>query len=152
MSLSHLYRSRRALPCKAPSASPAAVPQPTFDQPPSVQPRQCPSSQQPLRPQHRRRHPVHQLQPQHPVTLPAPLPQPPVLPWQMQCIQQPVPLEQLEEFFVSQDIAQNSPPEEQSTLAHAVARDMDAVQQADHIKEQTWHKMEVEKRRRTMAQ
>ena len=85
-----------------------------------------------------------------PVSLPATLPQPPILPGQTQCIQQPVPLEQLEELL-SQDVVQNSPPEEQSTLAHAVAREMDEVQQADHIREQTWHGQEVEKRRKTIT-
>ena len=34
---------------------------------------------------------------------------------------------------------------EQSTLVHAVAREMDANQAAEHIKQQTWHQMEVER-------
>ena len=66
------------------------------------------------------------------------------------CIQQPVPLAQLEDFL-AQDIEQNSLPEEQSTLVHAVARDVDPVQQADHTHNQTWHRQEMEKRRRMMA-
>ena len=86
-----------------------------------------------------------------PVSLPAPWPQPPLASWQTRCTQQPVPLAQLEDFL-PQDIEQNSPPEEQFTLVHAVARDVDPVQQADHTHAHTWHKMEVEKRRRMMAQ
>ena len=131
---------------KAPSmalASPAAVPQPTFDQPP-----QCPATSKMTSSLPAYAAPSTRLAP---ATLPAPLPQPPVLSWQTQCIQEPLPLEQLEEFL-SQDVVQNSPPEEQSILAHAVAREMDEVQQADHIHQQTWHKQEVEKRRKTMAQ
>ena len=84
-----------------------------------------------------------------PVSLPAPMPQPPIPSWQTRCIQQPVPLAQLEEFL-AQDVEQNSPPEEQSTLVHAVARDMDPVQQAAHA--HAWRSQEVDKRRKMMAQ
>ena len=80
-----------------------------------------------------------------PVSLPAPMPS-----WQTGCIQQPVPITQLEEFL-AQVVEQNSPPEEQSTLVQAVARYVDSVQQAEHIRDRTWHRQEVEQRRR-MAQ
>ena len=70
--------------------------------------------------------------------------------WQTGRIQQPVPIAQPEELL-AQDGEQTSPPEEQSTLVQAVARDMDSVQQAEHIRDRTWHRQEVEKRRR-MAQ
>ena len=138
------------------SASPAAVPQPTFDQPP-----QCPAPPVPKQsaafaaptPKMTSSAPasVAPSPCSAPVSLPAPLPQPPLVSWQTRCIQQPVPLAQLEDFL-AQDIEQNSPLEEQSTLVHAVARDMDPVQQADHIREQTWRRQEVEKRRKMMAQ
>ena len=55
------------------------------------------------------------------------------------------------EELLAQDVEQNSPPEEQSTLVQAAACDMDSVQQAEHTRDQTWHRQEVEKRRR-MAQ
>ena len=142
---------------KAPSmasASPAAVPQPTYDQPVSS-PQVPKQSAAFVAPTSKMTSSVPAFAAPStrlaPATLPAPLPQPPVSPWQTACIQQPVPLEQPEDFL-SQDVVQQSPPEEQSTLVHAVARGVDAVQQADHIKEQTWHKQEVEKRRKTMAQ
>ena len=86
-----------------------------------------------------------------PTLLPVPLPQPPVLPWQTTCIQHTVPLEQLDDFL-AQDVQQQAAPEERSTLVHAVAREMDERQSAEHIKQQTWHQMKVDRRKRTMAQ
>ena len=132
------------------SASPAVVPPPTFDQPP-----QCPAppvlKQSPAfavpTPKMTSSAPTSMATSpcSVPVSLPAPLPQPPFVPWLTRCIQQPVPLAQLEDFL-AQDVEQNSPPEEQSTLAHALAREMDPIQQADHIHDQTWHKQKVEKK------
>ena len=145
--------------CKAPSmasASPAAVPQPAYDQPPQCPvapvPKQSAAFAAPTRKMTSSAPASVASSPcSAPVSLPAPLPQPPLVQWQTRCIQQPVPLAQFEDFL-AQDTEQNSPPEEQPTLVHAVARDMDDVQQADHIREQTWHRQEVEKRRKMMAQ
>ena len=70
--------------------------------------------------------------------------------WQSACIQQPVPIEQLQEFL-AQDVEQNQPAEEQTTLPQAVALQMTSEQQVDHIRDRTWYTSEMEKRRR-MAQ
>ena len=92
---------------KAPSmasASPAAIPlSQHMTSRHSVQPRQCPSSAVFVAPTSK----MTSSAPAYaapstclaPASLPAPLPQPPVLSWQVQCIQQLVPLEQLEEFL-----------------------------------------------------
>ena len=61
-------------------------------------------------------------------------PQPPIPSWQTGCIQQPVPITQLEEFL-AQDVEQKSPPEEHSTLVQAVARDPAGRAQAGSGKE-----------------
>ena len=140
---------------KKASRESAAVSQPTYDQPPQFAAPPVPKQSAAfVAPTPKMTSSVLASAPPSrlvPATLPVLVPQPPVLPWQTACLQQPVPLEQLEELL-SQDVEQQSPPEEQSTLVHSVARGMDAIQQADHIKEQTWHKMEVEKRRKTVAQ
>ena len=86
-----------------------------------------------------------------PLSMTALLPQCPIMPWQAERIRNPVPLEQLRDFLAT-DVEQQTAPEEQSTLVQAVAREMDVQQVADHIQQKSWHKMEVEKRRRTMAQ
>ena len=49
-----------------------------------------------------------------PTSLPAPLPQQPMLPRQTECIQNPVPLEQLDDFLAT-DIQQQAAPEDQSS-------------------------------------
>ena len=74
-----------------------------------------------------------------------------VMVWQTEWIQNPITLEQLDDFLAT-DIQQQAAPEEQSTLVHALAREMDVQQAAEHIKQQTWHQMEVEKRLKTTAQ
>ena len=129
--------------------------QPTFDQPPQFTAPPVPK-QQPayVSPTSKMTSSAPALIPSSrlvPTSLTAPLPQPPLLPWQTECIRNPVPLEQLRDFLAT-DTDQQAAPEEQSTLAHAVAREMDAQKAGDHIQQQSWHQMEVEKRRRTMAQ
>ena len=60
-------------------------------------------------------------------------------------------MEQLHEL-IAQDVEQKVPvPEERSTLPKAVAQRVTQEQQMDHIHDRTWHKSEMEKRRR-MAQ
>ena len=59
-------------------------------------------------------------------------------------------MEQLHEL-PAQDVEQNQPAEEQSTLPQAVAQRMTSEQQVDHIRDRTWRQSEMEKRRR-MAQ
>ena len=59
-------------------------------------------------------------------------------------------MEQLHEFL-GQDVEQNQPAQEHSTLPQAVAQCMTPEQQVDHIRDRTWHQSEMEKRRR-MAQ
>ena len=54
--------------------------------------------------------------------------------------------------FLAQDVEQNQPAtEESSTLSQAVAQRMTPEQQTDHIRDRTWRRSEMEKRRR-MAQ
>ena len=85
------------------------------------------------------------------VSLPTPFAQPPMPSWQSACISNPIPMAQFREFL-AQDVEQNQPTtEESSTLAQVVARRMTPEQQADHIRDRTWHRSEMEKRRR-MAQ
>ena len=115
--------------CKAPSmasASPTAVPQPTYDQPPQCLAPPVPKQPivfAPLTPKTTTSSPACKASApcSAPVSLPAPLPQPPIVPWQTRCIQQPVSPTQLEDFL-AKDAGQKSEPEEQSTLVHAVAR------------------------------
>ena len=59
-------------------------------------------------------------------------------------------MEQLHEFL-AQDVEQNQPAEEQSTLAQAVAQEMTPAKQVERIRDRTWHQSDMEKRRR-MAQ
>ena len=86
-----------------------------------------------------------------PVSLPTPIAQPPMPSWQSACISNPILMAQLHEFL-AQDVEQNQPAiEESSTLPQAVAQRMTPEQQASHIRDRTWHRSEMEKRRR-MAQ
>ena len=136
--------------CKAPSvasASPAAVPQPTFDNLP-----QCPAPPVPQQPTAYAPPPSKMTSSAPPciaaspcsvpVLVPASLPQPPIPSWQTRCTQQPVPLDE----FLAQDVEQNEEPDEHSTLVQAVAHNMDTAQQAKHIRDRTWQGQEVEKR------
>ena len=59
-------------------------------------------------------------------------------------------MEQLHEFL-AQDVEQNQPAEEHTTLPQAVAQRMTSEQQTEHIRDRTWYISEMEKRRR-MAQ
>ena len=143
---------------KAPSmasASPAAVDAPTFDTPP-----QCPAPPVPSQPA-ACAPPTAKMTSNSPacmstsagsasVSLPIPLPQPPMPSWQSTCLQNAIPLEQLHEL-PAQDVEQNQPAEERSTLPQVVAQQLTPEQQTEHIRDHTWHQSEMEKRRR-MAQ
>ena len=67
------------------------------------------------------------------------------LPWQTQCIQQPVPTQELETFLSVQDVANDEPPEI-STLAVAHATPHD--QTTEMIRQRLWCVSESEKQRR----
>ena len=73
-------------------------------------------------------------------------PMPPVMPWQQQCVQQPLPMQQLQTFLQEHE---GETPADPPTLVRAIARGMPSDQAMDLSMQRTWHIHQQEKQRRS---